>query len=127
MLRILGALVVTMGSAMASVDPVLGLWQTEPDDGAYAHVEMAPCGAAICGTIRAAFDANGPFEADTIGRVLVMDMASEGPGAYRGRVWRPSNDRTYLGKITLEGDRLELAGCVAGGLLCARQTWARLR
>ena len=44
---IAAALVLAASPALA--DPVLGVWQTQPDDGAYAHVTMAPCGQAICG------------------------------------------------------------------------------
>ncbi len=47
-------------------------------------------------------------------------------GAYRGRVWRPSDDRTYIGKMRLNGDSVRLRGCVAGGLLCSGQTWQRV-
>ena len=39
----------TAGAAAA--DPALGMWKTEVDDGAYAHVKMAPCGSNVCGTI----------------------------------------------------------------------------
>src|SRR5690606_28112254 len=39
----------------ALADPVDGLWQTEPDDGRYAHVRLGPCGDRICGTIARTF------------------------------------------------------------------------
>ena len=47
-------------------------------------------------------------------------------GSYRGNVWRPSNDKTYTGKMELDGNTLLLAGCVLGGLICADQTWTRI-
>ena len=53
-------------------------------------------------------------------------MAPQGGGSYEGQVWRPSNDKIYLGKIALNGDRVKLRGCIAGGLLCSKQTWARV-
>ncbi len=68
-------LVLLASTASAQSDPVVGLWQTEADGGFYAHVEMAPCGTAICGTIRQTFDDNGPFVTNTIGRVLVAIIA----------------------------------------------------
>ncbi|WP_371054681.1 DUF2147 domain-containing protein [Rhodosalinus sp. K401] len=115
-----------LGAGAALADPVLGTWQTEPDDGAFAHVRMQPCGDAICGTIARTFNAEGEYRSDTIGRQIVRGMVPQGDGRYEGRVWRPSNDKVYLGKIDLAGDRLKLRGCVAGGLICASQTWARV-
>lgn len=54
-------------------------------------------------------------------------MVPDGKGNYAGRVWRPSNNKVYIGKMTVNGDRLKLSGCIAGGLLCSKQTWARVQ
>ena len=110
----------------ASADPVLGTWQTQPDDGNYAHIEMGKCGANICGVIAKTFNASGEYQSENLGKTLVIDMVPQGDGNYAGQVWRPSNDRIYIGKMELMGDRLDLRGCVAGGLICSRQTWARV-
>lgn len=116
-----------LAPATAGADPVDGMWQTEPDDGNYAHIEMGPCsGGKVCGWIRRTFDATGEYHGENIGKVLVINMENQGDGSYKGSVWRPSNDKTYIGKMELDGDTLELAGCVAGGLLCSSQTWARV-
>jgi uncharacterized protein (DUF2147 family) len=119
-----GALCLGAGAALA--DPIEGTWQTQVDDGAFAYVRMAPCGAAFCGTIARTFRAGTEYESPNKGRQIVRDMAPQGGGAYEGRVWRPSNDRIYLGRIQVEGDRMALRGCVAGGLICSRQTWVRV-
>lgn len=124
-LAIAAALVLLAGPALA--DPVHGMWQTQPDDGAYAHVQMAPCGAAICGVIKRTFNASGEYKSPNLGKKLVIDMVPGGGGKYAGQVWRPSNDKIYVGKIELAGDSLKLAGCVAGGLICSRQTWTRVK
>jgi uncharacterized protein (DUF2147 family) len=127
MTRIFTALGLVIGLAgAAAADPVLGTWQTQPDEGSYAHIAMAPCGAAVCGKIARTFNADGEYASDTIGKTLVIDMVPAGDGTYEGSVWRPSNDRIYIGKMTLTGDRLALRGCVAGGLICSKQTWARI-
>lgn len=118
------AIVVTAG--IASADPLVGLWQTEPDDGAFAHVQIEPCGANFCGKIMRTFKDQSEYQSPNKGKTLVIDMAPEGSGKYTGKVWRPSNDKIYLGKIALDGDRMRLSGCVAGGLLCSKQTWARV-
>lgn len=114
-------------AAAAQADPVEGVWQTQPDEGSYAHVTMAPCGAKFCGVISRTFNASGEYKSPNIGRKLVIDMAPQGGGKYKGQVWQPSKDRIFMGKMDLAGDRLQLAGCVAGGLICKKQTWARVK
>lgn len=115
-----------MGGA-AWADPVEGMWKTQPDDGSYAHVQMVPCGAAICGKMVKTFNASGEYQSPNLGKTLVIDMVPEGGGAYAGKVWRPSNDKVYVGKMQLAGDSLALSGCVMGGLICSKQTWSRIR
>lgn len=120
------ALAMMAGAAWA--DPVEGIWQTEVDDGAFAHVTIAPCAAAFCGKITASFKEDGsPYESENKGKTIVIDMVPQGDGAYEGSVFRPSNGKTYYGTITLGGDTLRLAGCVAGGLLCKKQNWKRVK
>ena len=114
------------GTAMAA-DPAVGVWKTQPDDGAYAHVKMTPCGGAICGTIQRTFNASGEYKSENIGKQLVIDMKPDGSGKYAGKVWRPSYNKIYIGKMTVAGNSLKLSGCVAGGLLCSKQDWQRVQ
>ena len=117
-----------LAGAAHAADPAVGMWQTQVDDGAYAHVEMAACsGGKVCGWIRRTFDDSGEYQGENIGKVLVINMVNQGDGSYEGSVWRPSNDKTYIGKMELDGPALSLAGCVAGGLLCSKQTWTRVQ
>jgi uncharacterized protein (DUF2147 family) len=114
-------------ASLAAADPAEGIWQTQVDDGAYAYVTMSTCGSAVCGTISRTFNSDGEYQSENIGRQIVIDMVPQGGGSYEGRVWRPSNDKIYIGKMDLNGDRLSLRGCVLGGLICANQTWARIQ
>ena len=114
-------------SGMAAADPAHGIWQTEPDDGAFAFVEMESCGEAVCGSIIRTFNSEGEYQSENIGRQIVIDMVPQGEGRYEGSVWRPSNDRVYIGRMAVEGDALTLRGCVVGGLICARQNWVRIQ
>ena len=118
------ALLLTAVAALA--DPVEGVWKTEVDDGAYAQINMAPCGDKICGTIAKTFNATGEYQSPNLGKTLAIDMVPNGDGTYSGSVWRPSNNKVYIGKMTLRGDKLKLKGCVAGGLICSAQDWVRL-
>ncbi|MEP3347907.1 MAG: DUF2147 domain-containing protein [Litoreibacter sp.] len=113
------------GQAMA--DPAEGVWKTQVDDGAFAHVTITKCGAAICGAISRTFNESGEYKSPNIGKQIVRSMKPVGGDQYEGKVWRPSNDKIYIGKIDLNGNSLKLAGCIAGGLLCSKQTWTRLK
>ena len=128
MQRFLLSAAVAVGlTTMASADPVEGVWKTQVDDGAYAHVQMQPCGSNICGVIARTFNADGEYQSPNIGKTLVIDMKPSGGGDYAGKVWRPSNDKIYIGKMSLSGNSLALRGCVAGGLICSKQTWKRVQ
>lgn len=115
-----------IGSA-AAADQIEGVWQTDDDDGAFAHVTIAPCGDGFCGTISRTFNRQGEFASPNQGRQIVRDMVPNGADSYEGVVWRPSNGKTYIGKVDLDGDRMALRGCITGGLICARQNWTRVR
>ena len=113
-------------AGMAVADPAVGTWKTEVDDGSYAHIKMKKCGSNICGVIYRTFNASGEYESPNKGKTLVRNMKPNGGGSYSGKVWRPSNDKIYIGKMQLNGNKLKLKGCVAGGLLCSSQTWTRV-
>ncbi len=121
------ASVLAVLATQAVADPVEGLWKTETDEGSYAHVTMAPCGAKLCGLISRTFNAQGEYDSANKGKTLVIDMAPQGGGKYEGKVWRPSNNKIYIGKMTLSGNSLKLRGCIAGGLICSKQDWSRVR
>jgi uncharacterized protein (DUF2147 family) len=129
-MKIIATLIAAIGLAGmtggAGAEPILGTWQTEVDDGSFAYVQVAPCGGGFCGTITRTFNSGGEYRSPNVGKQIVREMAPQGGGAYEGRVWRPSNDKVYLGKAQVDGDRLRLRGCVAGGLICASQIWARI-
>lgn len=126
MLTISAALM--LHGSIAAADPLEGVWQTEVDDGAFAHITIAPCAAAFCGVISQSFKEDGTaFASDKMGMTIVIDMIPQGEGDYEGSVFRPSNGKTYYGAIALSGDKLKLSGCVAGGLICSKQNWTRVQ
>lgn len=128
MKRILLGAAMSLGLAGAALaaDPLEGTWKTEVDDGSYAHIEIAPCGAALCGVIARTFNGSGEYQSENLGKWLVIDMMPEGDGHYEGKVWRPSNDKIYIAKMDLAGNRVALRGCLAMGWPCSKQTWSRV-
>lgn len=124
---IMAAVAAAFSAGMAAADPAEGMWKTEVDDGSYAHIAMKPCGENICGTIARTFNSDGEYNSPNKGKVLVRNMKPSGDGSYSGRVWRPSNDKIYIGKMQVKGNSLTLKGCVAGGLICSSQKWTRVK
>lgn len=113
-------------AAPAFADPAIGTWKTQVDDDRYAHVKLRKCGSAICGDIVKTFLNGENYASPNLGKTMVIDMVPAGGGKYNGKVWRPSNGKTYIGKMDVAGNSLKLSGCVAGGLICSKQTWTRL-
>ncbi len=127
MKKLILATVLGLGFASAaSADPVEGIWKTQVDDGAYAHVTISPCGANLCGVISRTFNSGGEYKSGNIGKQLVWDMSPQGGGSYKkGKIWQPSTDKIYSSKMSLKGDVLKVSGCV--GPICKKQTWNRVK
>ena len=77
-LAVIAALLLSAGAAAA--DPIEGVWQTQPDEGAFAYVTIAPCGNAFCGTISRTFKDKSEYRSPNLGRQIVIDMAPAGGG-----------------------------------------------
>jgi len=121
----------TVALAGPVADPVAGTWKTAPGDtGGYLHVTIAPCGSEVCGTIKAAYDKDNAVQADYehLGKKMLWNMTADGGGSYSGgKIWAPDADKTYSSKMSLNGNTLEVKGCVAGGLICRGQDWNRIK
>ncbi|MFN4158862.1 MAG: DUF2147 domain-containing protein [Gemmobacter sp.] len=116
-------------AGVASAEPLLGTWKTKPDDnGNFGHIDVKPCGPAICGTLVKAFGKDGKEMASpNVGKRIIWDMTAQGGGAYGGgKVWSPDRDKTYNSKMKLTGDTLAVSGCVLG--ICRDGgTWTRVK
>lgn len=122
----LAAAFTVIGATAALADPVLGVWKTQEDDGAYAHVMISGCGSAICGVISRTFNSDGEYKSENIGKQLVWDMQAEGDGDYgSGKIWQPSTGKVYKSKMSLSGNTLKVSGCF--GPICKKQTWSRVK
>lgn len=108
------ALMVLSGAALA--DPLEGSWRTAADDnGNSGLIEVARCGAMLCGVLVQAFDGTGAeMASDNIGRQMIWDTVSNGDGTYSGQVYSPDRDKTYNSSLVLTGDSLSVSGCVLG-------------
>ena len=111
----------------AHAEPLLGTWQTAKDDnGNFGHIEVAPCGDALCGTLIKSFDSAGAvIPSDHTGSHIISATKQRGDGEYRGKVFSPDRGKTYNSKLQLTGDTLSVSGCVFG--ICRDGgTWSKL-
>ena len=105
----------------ASAQQATGLWLRE--NGA-SHVRIAPCGDALCGFVAWVKD---PDSASEVGMKVFFDMKPSSPGIWEGQAFNPEDQKTYTGKMVLDGNALKTSGCVFGGLICKSVNWTRLK
>jgi len=123
---LMGAIMILAMAGAAQADPAEGVWQTQVDDGAYAHVKVSMCGVMLCGVIARAFNAEGEYKSANLGKKLVWDMQPAGGGSYNsGKVWQPSTGKTYHSKMALSGNTLAVSGCI--GPICKKLSWSRVK
>lgn len=125
------AVIVAIAPGSLFAAPPMGVFRTEAnEDGRYLLVTMAPCGGdalQACGVIEGAYEPDGSridaFE--DAGKPIVWDMRESSPGKFEGgKIWRPTDDRTFNSRMTDNGDTLAVSGCVA--VFCSSQTWIRV-
>ena len=85
-------------------------------------MRIAPCGAALCGTIVWLKSTSGPAK---IGQRVFFDMKPAGANAWSGQAFNPEDGKNYSGKMTLAGNKLTTSGCALGGLVCRSVSWSR--
>jgi uncharacterized protein (DUF2147 family) len=127
-----------LAGAPLATDTVIGRWKTETHN---AIVEIARCGASICGRIvtsdalranpgmKDARNSNVTLRSRPIeGMLFLTGFKPDADGVWsNGQVYNADDGKTYNGKITPVGaNQLKLRGCVFFPL-CKTQTWTRVR
>ncbi len=103
-----------------------GMWLTGPDaKGQVGHVRMAPCGAALCGTVVRAFDKAGrEVRTPNVGKRVIWDVKPTSGSAYEGRMHVSQLRADVNGKFEVSDRAMLVKGCL--GKLCQAQKWTRL-
>lgn len=127
MKKLITLLVCCTAFPAVSFADIRGTWRTqEGESGGYALVLIDFCsddGDLYCGEIIDLLDTD---DTSSLGSAIIVDMEDRGNGRYRGgKIYAPDQDRWYNSRMKLEGDVLEVYGCVAGGLICRGQDWTR--
>ena len=127
---IYAALIAFSAAPALAASGVAGTWKTETsDDGGYLEIQMGPCesdATKTCGIISRAHNAEGINpDYEHLGKPMVKDMTPDGESSFSGgTIWDPQKDKTYKSKMQLNGDELEVEGCIA--FLCDGQDWTRV-
>ena len=130
-------LLLAPSAANAQANGPTGVWLTQKGD---AHVRVAPCGGALCGTIvwlRDPIDPNtgrpptDEHNADPsrrnnpiLGLQIMFGMRPSGEGRWSGHFYNSEDGKTYDGNLVLLGpDSVKAEGCM---LICMGETWQRV-
>ena len=114
-----------------------GTWLTQQGD---AHIRVAHCGKALCGTVvwlkdaidpqtgKPPVDEHNPDPNKRGRRILglrIFAMAPDGQGTWAGSIYNSDDGQSYAGKLLWHSaDQLEVQGCA--GALCGGEMWRRV-
>jgi uncharacterized protein (DUF2147 family) len=106
--------------------PIEGHWKNGP-----MVIEIAPCGAKLCGTvIKASPIQQGKAMRGSgtklIGARLITGIEPTGPNTYKGHLFAPDRNIHASGTIhVISENQVEVKGCVLG-LFCKSRTYERV-
>jgi uncharacterized protein (DUF2147 family) len=123
-------------AAAATAPSVQGLWLTDDHKGI---VQIAPCGARMCGRIAKVLD-SGPNVPKTdvhnpnpalrsrpiLGLATLTGFSGSGSDWSGGRAYDPKSGKSYRSTLKLNPDgSLNVSGCVF--FICESRRWTRVR
>jgi len=119
-------------TAPGSSSGLLGRWIS---DNGNLEIEIAPCGAAFCGTVtkvlaNRSMSGSGEMVAvdkrSPLGMTILKDFTPSGEGEWSGEIYNRENGKTYSCKITLGGpDQLVVRPYVVLTLFGKTLIWKR--
>lgn len=136
MRALLPPLALLWSAAVFAQPSVQGLWLTDDGKGI---VEIAPCGAKMCGRIAKILDTspdvprtdvNNPDprmrDRPILGLRTLTGFSLSGDGWKGGRAYDPKTGKSYRSTLKLNPDgSLKVSGCVL--FICQSRRWTRVR
>jgi len=117
---------------------LIGTWLTQQGD---AHIRVAKCGKALCGTVvwlkdavdtktgQPPVDDKNPDPGKRSRKILgiqIFAMEQNATGSWTGGIYNSDDGKTYDGRLSPQGeDGLEVQGCA--GSLCGSEVWTRTK
>ncbi|HEX6859495.1 MAG TPA: DUF2147 domain-containing protein [Caulobacteraceae bacterium] len=134
MLPALVAASALLAAGAAHAADITGLWATDSDNG---RVRIYQCGEAICGKLIDAdqiranpnetdqYNKNRALRSRKVKGLVLFSGYTGGPNEWTGGpIYDPkSGDTGRNGKLRLNGDKLEVKGCL--GPICRTKHWTR--
>lgn len=114
---------------LAPDNSILGTWWNSD---ASVSVDVAPCGALLCGTVthaerRAELDARKGGYTHMVGLQVMRGFQHSGPGRWKGSVLIPERNQVVRSTIVrTDPGHLKVEGCILG-ILCSHEIWRRAR
>lgn len=107
--------------------PIEGRWRSP---GGNSIIEIAPCGASLCGTVAwasaKAIAASRKTTDQLVGTQLLTNLTERAQGRWQGRLFIPDKNMRVTAKIQLANPgQLRVSGCLAGRALCKSELWSR--
>ena len=109
-----------------------GLWLVEDQPG---RIKFQKCGSQMWGFIgwqnTPSNDTNNSNPArhskPLVGSAILIGMKPVGGDRYEGDIYNPRNGKVYTSKmVVLPSGKLQIKGCVLGGLICGGEDWVKL-
>ena len=127
-MRVLAAIAFLLFASPLTAADIEGRWRSP---GGNSIIDIAPCGAELCGTVawasdKAKEDARKGGTQDLIGAQLLTGLKEKRTGRWEGQLFIPDLDRRSIAKLELNGPgQLKVSGCLIGRMLCKSQIWSR--
>ena len=104
-----------------------GRWRSP---GGNSIIDIAPCGANLCGTVawasaKAKQDARKTTD-KLVGTQILSALKAESDGRWIGRLFVPDRNLRVTAKVqAVSARQMKVSGCAAGKALCKSEVWNR--
>lgn len=104
-----------------------GRWKSP---GGNSIIDIAPCGASLCGTVAwasaKAIQDSRKTTNHLVGTQLLTNLTERARGRWQGRLFVPDKNMRVTAKLQLANPgQLRVSGCLAGRALCRSELWNR--
>jgi uncharacterized protein (DUF2147 family) len=130
LLALIAALIASVSAPALAAGPE-GLWLVKDQTG---RIRIEKCNNVMWGSVawqkEPSKDGNNPNPAlkdrPIVGIAILIGMSQTEANLWEGNIYNPRNGNIYKSKMSMQGEMLDIKGCVLGGLICGGEAWTRL-